>query len=320
MPGDTILVPDANAAIWNPAFEDWRFDELEPFTVALTSTLLSELDELKMRDKNESVREKAESAIRRIAGYRGRGDLRAGVPLRNGVSTARTFSQEPRFEHTLPWLDPTSRDDRLVAQAIEVMRAHPHSAVALVTRDINLTTKADHAEVPVVEPPDPAPSAPKKRRPDVKILSLAPGGGSGSSVVFRAEAQNYDSKPIRLHPRATINGELVGICGPDPLDFIVNEPPKDVWVQLSRPEQGDLVKAFNDETTLYGEELLLTLIDDQGNDVASRSWTEVVYDVETNQDRYNLQQAIWRLGRGEGTPEDFRRDAIAEMMARHRTS
>jgi hypothetical protein len=29
-------VPDANALIWNPALEDWRFGGVDRFTVALT--------------------------------------------------------------------------------------------------------------------------------------------------------------------------------------------------------------------------------------------------------------------------------------------
>ena len=35
------------------------------------------------------------------------------------------------------------------------MRQRPHSPVVLVTRDINLTNKADFARVPVIDPPDP---------------------------------------------------------------------------------------------------------------------------------------------------------------------
>jgi hypothetical protein len=317
-PGETLVVPDANAVIWNPAIEDWRFDGLEPFAVAFTSTLLSELDELKMRDKNESVREKAESAIRRIAGYRARGDLRLGVPLRTGVSTARMFSIEPRFENTLPWLDPANRDDRLLAQAIEVMRAHPHSAVALVTLDINLTTKADLAEIPVIAPPDPPATAPKRPRlPEVKILSLRPIGGSERYLDFLAEVQNRDTKPVRLHARGEIGGVPVEECDPDPLDLLVNEPPKTVRVVARRGAQGNLVPAFNNETTLYGKELVLSLVDENGNVVTSRTWTEVFYEAESNRDRYELQQAIWRIARGEGTEEDLRRDAIADLMAQH---
>jgi hypothetical protein len=87
-------------------------------------------------------------------------------------------------------------------------------------------------------------------------------------------------------------------------------------VSVRRPDQGDLVKAFNNETTLYGRELLLELVDENGNVAASRTWTEALYDAETNRERHELQQAIWRIGRGEGTEQDLRRDAIAEMRAR----
>jgi predicted ribonuclease YlaK len=56
---------------------------------------------------------------------------------------------------SLPWLDAGNRDDRFIASVIEVMRAHPRSAVVIVTRDVNLQNKAEFASLPFVEPPDP---------------------------------------------------------------------------------------------------------------------------------------------------------------------
>jgi hypothetical protein len=55
---------------------------------------------------------------------------------------------------SLPWLDPTNDDDRLIAGLLEVMRTYPHSAVLLVTRDVNLQNKAELARVPFIEPPE----------------------------------------------------------------------------------------------------------------------------------------------------------------------
>jgi hypothetical protein len=43
----------------------------------------------------------------------------------------------------------------LLAGVIEVMRIRPRSPVLLVTRDINLQNKAEFADVPFIEPPDP---------------------------------------------------------------------------------------------------------------------------------------------------------------------
>jgi predicted ribonuclease YlaK len=56
---------------------------------------------------------------------------------------------------TLPWLDAANDDDRLLASFLEVMRQFPHSAVLLVTRDINLQNKAEFANVCFIEPPEP---------------------------------------------------------------------------------------------------------------------------------------------------------------------
>jgi predicted ribonuclease YlaK len=59
------------------------------------------------------------------------------------------------MSESLPWLDAANRDDRFLASAIEIMRQHPRSAVTIVTRDINLQSKAELASIPFVEPPDP---------------------------------------------------------------------------------------------------------------------------------------------------------------------
>jgi hypothetical protein len=56
-------------------------------------------------------------------------------------------------EETLPWLDPSVPDDRMLASTVEAMRTHPRSTVALVTGDISLQNKATFARVPFLEPP-----------------------------------------------------------------------------------------------------------------------------------------------------------------------
>jgi len=52
------------------------------------------------------------------------------------------------------WLDPTSKDDRLVGSALEIQRDFPSVVVVLVTRDINLQNKAEMAFLPWAEPPE----------------------------------------------------------------------------------------------------------------------------------------------------------------------
>jgi len=154
--GDPIYVPDTNALAWNPDLETWRFAGAQQFTLVLTATVLGELDRLKVEHRNPDFRAKAEGLINRLKSYRGRGELSRGVVLRRDVSTIKTIALEPNVEETLPWLDPDSDDDRILASFVEVMRQHPRTPAILVTRDVNLQNKAEYAGLPFVEPPDPA--------------------------------------------------------------------------------------------------------------------------------------------------------------------
>jgi hypothetical protein len=43
------------------------------------------------------------------------GDIATGVTLKRDRSTVRMTAVEPDFENTLPWLDLTTNDDRLIA-------------------------------------------------------------------------------------------------------------------------------------------------------------------------------------------------------------
>lgn len=77
-----------------------------------------------------------------------------GVTLRANVSTIRSVAGEPVMAESLPWLDPSNRDDRL-SHHFGIVRSHPRRAVTIVTRDISLQDKADFASLPFVEPPEP---------------------------------------------------------------------------------------------------------------------------------------------------------------------
>jgi rRNA-processing protein FCF1 len=155
-----MLVPDTNALIFNPAIEKWAFAGAPQFSIVFTSPVLSELDGLKINHRVETVRDKAEKVIRQLKEYRRRAEasgkrLVDGVDLVSGTSQVITLATEPRMQDSLPWLDPNNKDDQLLANVIEVMRTRPRSPVWLVTRDINLQNKAEYANVPFVEPPDP---------------------------------------------------------------------------------------------------------------------------------------------------------------------
>jgi hypothetical protein len=120
--GDVVVVPDTNALLWNATLEERSFEWANAFELCLVPAVPNELDSLKVNHRNGDVRERAEGLIRRIKGYRDRGNLRDGVPFRKGVSCIRSIAVEPDFDNSLPWLDPANSDDRLVATFIEVMR------------------------------------------------------------------------------------------------------------------------------------------------------------------------------------------------------
>lgn len=150
---NTIIVPDTNSLVYNPNLEDWEYSDIPKFELILTSTVLEELDKLKMF-RNDDVRRKAEGVITRLKGYRTRGRLIDGVPLRKGVSSLRTMALEPDFSATLPWLQSDNNDDRIIASFVEVIRSHLHSEIFLCTRDFNLQNKAEYARLPFIEPPE----------------------------------------------------------------------------------------------------------------------------------------------------------------------
>ncbi len=153
--GRVSFVPDTNALLHNPSLEAWRFDDVPNFTILLLPTVLAELDALKVNHRVEEVRKKSERIIRQVKEYRRRGRLTEGVTIVRDVSELVAIATEPSVSDSLPWLDSSNNDDRLLASVVEVMRQRPHSPVILVTRDVNLQNKAEFACVPFCEPPDP---------------------------------------------------------------------------------------------------------------------------------------------------------------------
>ena len=152
--GDVLLIPDTNVLLSSPALETWVFEDIDTFQLALVPSVLAELDELKVNHRNSDVRDKAIALIRQVKEFRRRGRLTAGVSVVRNRITLRALAVEPDFDASLPWLDHTNADDRILASCIEVMRTHPRAAVALVTGDINLQNKAEFALLPFLEPPE----------------------------------------------------------------------------------------------------------------------------------------------------------------------
>jgi len=150
-----LMVVDTNALLINPKIEGWCFDGIGSFTIVLTPTILSELDELKVNHRNVDVREKSKKLINQIKEYSRRGSLLDGVNIKKNNITLKSIAVEPNFQNTLPWLDKNNNDDRFIASVFEIIKNNIRSAVYVVTADINMQNKAEFSCLPFLEPPQP---------------------------------------------------------------------------------------------------------------------------------------------------------------------
>ncbi len=149
-----VLIVDTNSLLICPDIQAYRQCAQEKsFAVVVPSTVLGELDELKVFGKNPMIQNRAKKVISRLKGYRNQGDLVEGVTLDKTI-TLRTLSAEPDFNKTLQILDRTNKDDRIVAMTLQVQCENPSHVVVVVTSDINLQTKCASVKIPFVEPPD----------------------------------------------------------------------------------------------------------------------------------------------------------------------
>ena len=96
--------------------------------------------------------DKVGKVVRRIKGWRNQGSLHEGVTLHQTIRI-RAIAEEPDVRGTLRWLDPSNRDDRIIASTLGVQMLAPSAQVILVTGDINLQNKAEAAKLPYAETP-----------------------------------------------------------------------------------------------------------------------------------------------------------------------
>lgn len=153
-----------------------------------------------------------------------------------------------------------------------------------------------------------------ERAAEIRILSLVETGGNESDVDFRAEVVNEGTRFARVGVSAEVDGHGVR-CEPAQLDLPPNQSPARTRILVPRPQLGDLVHAFNKETTLYGRTLTLSLRSGD-EEIASETWQEHIYTEEEDSERHTLQQREWRIGRGESTPSDDEADMRAMAWRR----
>lgn len=150
---ELILVPDTNSLIKAPDFSAYKnIIDQDNFTMIIVPTVLSELDDLKIKSRDENFRKKVESVINRIKGLRNQGKLLEGVKVDKTI-TVKMIAHEPNLKKTLSWLDTSNNDDRIIASILEIQRDYPSAIVVLITADINLQNKSEMANLPYREPP-----------------------------------------------------------------------------------------------------------------------------------------------------------------------
>ncbi len=155
-----ILVVDTNALYHNPALEDWTFNDIPNFQLAVLPPVLEELDRHKTEDKNPHRQKKAERIIHQIKEYRRRGDIGKGVSLKSGISTFIAPLIKVRGYLASPFVNDVLADNQLLAGCFELARQNLDHPVTLVTRDVNLQNKAAYIYLPYLEPPDPVTTQP----------------------------------------------------------------------------------------------------------------------------------------------------------------
>lgn len=152
-PGDkeVIVIPDTNALIQEADPKTYKtLTGSDKLTIIFLPTILSELDELKIKSSNPDFQKKVKSVITRLKGYRQQGNLIEGVTVEKTIKL-KMVASEPNFDKTLSWLDRENNDDRIIASALEIQRDNPSSAVCLVTSDINLQNKTEMARLSYID-------------------------------------------------------------------------------------------------------------------------------------------------------------------------
>jgi hypothetical protein len=153
-------------------------------------------------------------------------------------------------------------------------------------------------------------------RPELKIYDLVPDGG-GTNVDFNAVVANPGNKTTRATVTARVAETPVHVLKPV-RDLVAGAESMTVPIRVPRPELGDLFEEeFGSEnaTSLYGRTLTVELADEKRR--ATRTWREHEITPEENPHRRELQQRLWRIGRGEATEDDRIAERQRDLLRRN---
>ena len=150
-----VYIIDTSALIDYPDIESMAVElDIHNADFVIPTTTISELDNLKTGKRNEEFRSKLTAAIKYINDLTSRGDVLEGISGAHGLKI-KMLAKEPDFSQLPNWLDPSNKDDRIVASAIELQRLSPASTITIVANDINMQNKAKLASINVLHSPTP---------------------------------------------------------------------------------------------------------------------------------------------------------------------
>ena len=149
--GSIILIPDTSALMLKSDPLSYRdYINQEKFTLAILSTVLRELDELKMKSWDMECTKKVKSVLKRLDRFQNRGNLHDGITIYKTIRL-KIFTTEPDLTKAASWFDKDNNDDKIIAGAIEIQRTNPSDYVLIATSNKNLQNKAEMAYLPYVE-------------------------------------------------------------------------------------------------------------------------------------------------------------------------
>jgi len=149
--GSIILIPDTSALMLKSdplAYKDYI--NQEKFTLALLSTVIRELHELKMKSWDPECTKKVKSVLKRLNRFQNRGNLHEGITIHRTIRL-KIFTTEPDLTKAASWLDKNDNDDKIIAGAIEIQRTNPSDYVLIATTNKNIQNKAEMAYLPYIE-------------------------------------------------------------------------------------------------------------------------------------------------------------------------
>lgn len=150
-----LYVLDTSALIHNPDIEDWKFDQVEKFTLVVPITVIQELDSYEMSNKNDIVKTKAKKILNKIRNLSLRGKLSDGVNVRDNKIFFQTLPFEVSIPKVFSLMNTSNNDDKIFSTFLYTIRENVNSTVTLITRDTGLFVKANHYGLPSEQPPDP---------------------------------------------------------------------------------------------------------------------------------------------------------------------